>query len=54
MSVIWIAFPVALLLAGAAVLAFRWAVRSGQLDDLETPRWRAIQDDSDDGADDRR
>ena len=33
MSVVYIALPVALLLALAGVIAFIWAVRSGQLDD---------------------
>jgi cbb3-type cytochrome oxidase maturation protein len=27
------------------VLAFFWAVRSGQFDDLETPAWRILLDD---------
>lgn len=45
MSVLYIALPAALLLGGAAVVAFVWAVRSGQLDDLETPPFRAIFED---------
>lgn len=45
MSVLYIAVPIALLLASGAVAAFAWSVRSGQLDDLETPPWRAILDD---------
>lgn len=44
MSVIYVALPVAMLLAGAAFLAFRWSVRSGQLDDLDTPAFRAVFD----------
>ena len=31
--------------AGLAVWAFAWAVRSGQLDDLDTPPARALLDD---------
>ena len=46
MSVLWIALPVALLLASAAVAAFLWVVRSGQLDDLETPAVRILFDDT--------
>ena len=46
MSVLWVALPVALLLASAAVAAFLWVVRSGQLDDLETPAVRILFDDS--------
>lgn len=30
----------------AAMLAFRWAVRDGQLDDLDTPALRILGDDS--------
>ena len=45
MSVVYIALPVALLLALAGVIAFIWAVRSGQLDDLETPGLRILGDD---------
>ena len=45
MSAIYIALPVALLLAIAAVIAFIWAVRSGQMDDLDTPGSRPLIDD---------
>lgn len=45
MSVLFIAVPVALLLAGSAVLAFLWAARGGQLDDLDTPPLRMLHDD---------
>jgi cbb3-type cytochrome oxidase maturation protein len=45
MSVVYIALPIALLLAAAAVLAFIWAVRSGQMDDLETPGVRLLTED---------
>lgn len=47
MSVVYIALPIALLLALAGVIAFIWAVRSGQLDDLETPSLRILGDDDD-------
>ena len=45
MSVIFIALPAALALAGAALLAFVWAARDGQFDDLDTPAIRASQED---------
>ena len=45
MSVLWIVLPLALILAGVAVAAFLWVVRSGQFDDLDTPAWRMIVDD---------
>lgn len=45
MSVIYIALPIALLLASLAVAAFIWCTRQGQFDDLETPAIRILQDD---------
>lgn len=45
MSVLYIAIPVALLIAGAALWAFAQAVREGQLDDLDTPAIRMLHDD---------
>lgn len=45
MSVLFIAVPIALLLASAAVAAFLWAVRGGQLDDLDTPPLRMLAED---------
>jgi len=45
MSVLYIALPVALLLAIVAVIAFVVQVRSGQFDDLETPPRRILFDD---------
>jgi cbb3-type cytochrome oxidase maturation protein len=45
MTVLFVLVPLALLLAFGAVLAFLWATRSGQLDDLETPALRMLHDD---------
>ncbi len=45
MSVIYIIFPLALLIAIIAVITFIWAVRSGQFDDLDTPAARILHDD---------
>lgn len=42
---IFVLLPVALLFAGAAVAVFLWAVRSGQMDDLDTPPLRILHDD---------
>ena len=47
MSVIFIALPIALLIALVAVIAFVLQVRSGQFDDLETPPRRMLFDDVD-------
>ncbi len=45
MSIVYIALPVALVLAIIAVIAFIVQVRSGQFDDLETPPRRILYDD---------
>ena len=45
MSVLFIAVPAALAFAISAVIAFLWAARSGQLDDLETPPLRMLHDE---------
>lgn len=45
MSVLFIMVPAALLLAGGAVIAFIFAARGGQYDDLETPAHRMLDDD---------
>ena len=45
MSILYVLIPLALLLLGAAVWAFFWAVGSGQFDDLDTPALRILMDD---------
>jgi cbb3-type cytochrome oxidase maturation protein len=45
MSVIFLVLPLALAIVLAAVIAFVWAARRGQYDDLDTPAIRAVQDD---------
>ena len=42
-ALIWL-IPVALLLGFLGLLAFLWAMRSGQFEDLEGAGWRAIED----------
>jgi cbb3-type cytochrome oxidase maturation protein len=44
-SVVYVALPVALLIALAAVIAFVIQVRNGQFDDLESPPRRMLFDD---------
>ena len=46
MSVLFIAVPLALAFALSAVIAFLWASRTGQLDDLDTPPLRMLHDDA--------
>ncbi len=45
MQVLYIVVPLAMVMAGLALGAFFVAVRRGQFDDLDTPRYRAIFDD---------
>jgi cbb3-type cytochrome oxidase maturation protein len=45
MSVLYLAIPVALVVALIAVIAFVVQVRNGQYDDLETPARRMLFDD---------
>ena len=44
MSIIFLILPITLLLSLSAVVAFWWATRGGQFDDLRTPAVRAIHD----------
>ena len=45
MNVLVYLVPVALALGGLGLAAFLWAMRAGQVDDLEGAGWRAISDD---------
>lgn len=45
MSAIYLALPVSLLIAIAAVFAFIWAARRDQFEDLDTPPKRMLLDD---------
>jgi len=45
LSILYLLIPLGLVLLGAAVWAFFWAVGSGQFDDLETPAWSVVMDD---------
>ena len=45
MSVLYLVVPLALVIVGVALAGYLWAVRSGQMDDLETPGVRVIRDD---------
>jgi len=52
MAVMFVLLPVALLFAAGALATFLWAVRSGQLDDLDTPPVRILLDDDSEPAPD--
>lgn len=46
MTIIYVLVFASLILAGVALAGYTWAVRSGQFDDLETPRWKVLSDDA--------
>jgi len=45
MTILYVLVPLAVFCGIGAVMAFLWAVRSGQLDDLETPALRILAED---------
>jgi len=45
MSVIYLVIPLALIVVFAAVIAYVWAARHGQFDDLDTPPMRMLHED---------
>ena len=45
MNILLALVPISLLLLLAAILAFLWAVRRGQFDDLDTPALDMLGDD---------
>lgn len=52
MSVIIVLVTVAAALAIVGVIAFVWAARSGQMDDLDTPAVRMLHDDEESASED--
>lgn len=46
MNVLYVLIPLALLLGGSGLCAFLLANRSGQFEDLDTPAYRALLDES--------
>jgi cbb3-type cytochrome oxidase maturation protein len=44
-SIIYVMIPLAIALVGLALWALIWAIRSGQLDDLESEGWSVVLDD---------
>jgi cbb3-type cytochrome oxidase maturation protein len=45
MNILLALIPISLLLLGAAIWAFVWAVKGGQYDDLDTPPLDILVDD---------
>lgn len=46
MSVLYVVVPLAIVIVLVALLAFTWAARQGQFDDLDTPALRMLNDDA--------
>ena len=47
MNILYLLIPIGLIILGAAIWLFVWAVRSGQYEDLEGPAHRILMDDDD-------
>ncbi len=45
MSILYFLIPLSLILATFFVSCFIWSVKSGQMDDLDTPSYRLLLDD---------
>ncbi|MGZ3722427.1 MAG: cbb3-type cytochrome oxidase assembly protein CcoS [Bdellovibrionales bacterium] len=44
MNILYVMIPVSLILALSFLVGFIWSVKSGQLDDTETPAYRILED----------
>jgi len=45
MNVLYLVVPLALVIVAVGVAGYLWAVKNGQMDDLETPGIRVIRDE---------
>ncbi len=45
MEILFLLIPISLILIGLIILAFLWAINSGQFDDLEGPAHEIVMDD---------
>lgn len=46
MSILFVLIPLALVLVAFGLWAFFWAVGDGQFDDLDSPGWSVLEDDT--------
>ena len=46
MSVLFVLIPLGLVLLALAIAAFFWAVGSGPFDDLDSPGWTVLDDET--------
>ena len=54
MNILLLLIPLSLMLLVVAIVAFVWAVKGGQFDDLDTPALDILVDDDRPPADDRQ
>jgi cbb3-type cytochrome oxidase maturation protein len=50
MSIIFVLLPISVFFGLCGLIAYLWSLRSGQLDDLETPALRMLFDDEQETA----
>ena len=50
MSILFVLVPLSLALVVFAGWAFFWAVGAGQFDDLDSPRWEVLREDTEAGG----
>jgi cbb3-type cytochrome oxidase maturation protein len=48
MNILILMIPMSLLLGGVFLLAFIWSAEDGQLDDVQTPAYRILDDGKED------
>jgi cbb3-type cytochrome oxidase maturation protein len=46
MEILYLMVPLGMVLVGLGVWAFFWAVGSGQFDDLDSPGWTVLDDET--------
>jgi len=51
MDILYLLIPISLALVAVIAVAFLWAVRSGQFEDMEGPAHRILMDDDNVGPD---
>lgn len=45
MNALYVTIPLAMLIAGIALVVFLYALKSGQFEDIEAPKYRMLFDD---------
>ncbi|NCN09349.1 MAG: cbb3-type cytochrome oxidase assembly protein CcoS [Leptospira sp.] len=48
MEFLYITIPITLIIAVLGLVAFFWSTKSGQMDDMEGPKYRMLFDDEND------